>query len=302
MSLVLTKYYYNNEFIGTRQEVRVYSQEGGAKGRIVLEDIIYVLLSDIIYTSKSTIKEKSTNPSSSNNILVITKEKIEIAKIKPFISEGLHLADVEQLYEFYHFCNDLSSVEAYKNFGDWLNFQVCYLIIKRLAHLGNLVNPLPFEEEYSVRITKLFEDQEKVTIVEWLTKSYGLTVPWIITILIQKVKILILGGFQVNTREPSKTNQANVNIYSLNTFRFIAQAIEWLFSGSDNWSWLQESLSNDFVKRAVDEDQQLIKSLREDGKSDDEIIQIIWMVTPTSNLVENKNYQYEILKAFLTMV
>ncbi len=296
MSLVLTKYYYNNELFGNTQEVRVYSQEGGAQGRIVLEDIINVLLTDITYTSKST------NASSDNNILVITKEKIEIANINPFIHEGLHLADVEQLYEFYHFCNDLADAQTYKNFGNWLNFQVCSLIIRRLAHLGNLTNTLPVEEEYSVRIKKIFADKEKVTIVEWLTKSYGLTVPWIITILIQKVKILMLGGFQVNTEEPSNSNQANINIYSLNSFTFIAQAIDWLFSGNDNWNWLQESLNNDFVKKAVDEDQQLIKSLREDGKSDDEIIKIIWIVTPTSHLIENKNYQYEILKAFLAMV
>ncbi len=183
-----------------------------------------------------------------------------------------------------------------------MNLEVCSLIIKRLAHLGNLVNPLPFEEKYSLRITKLFKGTEKVTIVEWLTTNYGLTVPWIITILIQKVKILILGGFQVNTEEPDTKNQTNVNIYSLNTFRFIAQAIEWLFSGSDNWNWLKESLSYDFVQKAVDADKQLIKSLRDDGKDDDEIIQIIWMVTPTSNIIENKNYQYQILKAFLAMV
>ncbi|WGV26822.1 hypothetical protein [Halotia branconii] len=296
MNLVLTKYYYNNELFGITQEVRVYSQEKGAKGRIVLEDIINILLTDITYISKPT------NASSDNNILVITKEKVEIAHIKPSIYEGLHLADVEQLCEFYHFCNDLADTEAYKNLGDWLNFQVCSLILKRLAHLGNLVNSFCFEEEYSARIAKLFADKEKVTIVEWLTKNYGLTVPWIITILIQKVKILILGGFQVNTEGIAKPHQNNINIYSLNSFKFIAQAIEWLFSGNDNWNWLQESLSNDLVKKAVDEEQQLIKSLREDGKSDNEIIKIIWMVTPTSHLVENKNYQYKILKAFLAMV
>jgi hypothetical protein len=298
VSLVLTKYYYNNEFIGTRQEVRVYCQEQGAKGRIVLEDIIYVLLTNITHP----IQKKFIPASSANNILVITKEKIEIANINPSLYEGLHLADVEQLYEFYHFCNDLADAEVYKKFGDWLNFEVCSLIIKRLAHLGNLINPLPLEEEYSLRTKKIFEGKEKVTIVEWLTKTYGLTVPWIITILIQKVKVLILGGFKVNTEEPSNKNQTNVNVYSLNTFIFIAQAIEWLFSGNDNWRWLKESLSNDFVQKAVDADKQLIKSLREDGKSDDEIIQIIWMVTPNSNLIENKNYQYQILKAFLAIV
>ncbi|MBH8556117.1 hypothetical protein I8751_28020 [Nostocaceae cyanobacterium CENA357] len=298
MSLVLTKYYYNNESIGTRQEVRVYCQKQGANGRIVLEDIISALLTNITFS----IKKKSIPASIDNNILLITKEKIEKAKINPFIHEGLHLADVEQLYEFYHFCNDISDAEFYKIFGNWLNLEVCSLIIKRLAHLGNLVNPLPFEEKYSLRITKLFKDKEKVTIVEWLTTNYGLTVPWVITILIQKVKILILGGFQINTEAPSTKNQTNVNIYSLNTFRFIAQAIEWLFSGSDNWNWLKESLSHDFVQKAVDADKQLIKSLRENGKNDDDIIQIIWMVTPTSNLIENKNYQYQILKAFLAMV
>ena len=299
MSLLLTKYYYDNVFTLLRQEVRVYSKQQGANGRVVLEDIISVLLTSITLVKESNNQLK---PQDADNVLAVTKEKIEIANINAEIHEDLHLADIVQLHDFYSFCDDLSNLEAYQTFGDWLSFSICPFVLNHLAHLGNAVGLLPFWEEYPQKVAKLFGKKEKLTIGEWLNKGYRLTVPWIMTLVIFKVKSLMLSTFSLNPGEQPQKNKFNANVYSLETFALIAQRVERLLSGSNNWSWLKELLNSEIVKKAVDEDWKLVKLLCKDGKSDEQIIQTIWNVTPTSNLVETNNYQYEILKVFIQVV
>jgi hypothetical protein len=47
MELVVNNYIYQNVFVRKEQRVRVYSQREGANGRVVLEDIVEILLTDI---------------------------------------------------------------------------------------------------------------------------------------------------------------------------------------------------------------------------------------------------------------
>jgi hypothetical protein len=294
VGLHLTKYYYDNAFARCRQWVRVYSEEQGANGRVVLEDIINVLLTE----NKSDLNE---NFNYASEVLILTEEKIELAEITPLLHEGLHLADVDQLLEFYYFCDDLSTPEIFETFGDWLNFQVCSLIIKRLAHLGHLVSQIPSWEKYHSRVRKYFNESEIISIREWLTKCYGLNVEWIIDIFVFKFRNMMSSAYKANTGEKPDTI-GNNNIYPLQDFALIYQFVERMLSGNDNWKWLTDSCETDSVKKKVEPEKNQIKSLKENGKNDDEIIKSVWNVTTISNIVENQNYQYDILKAFVAKI
>jgi hypothetical protein len=297
VELYLTNYTYHNVFSRKQQKVRVYSEKQGANGRVVLEDIVEILL-----TNATSIPNKKISNSADYNVLTITEDKIQLSEIVPTQHEGLHLADVEQLYNFYSFCDDLAAEEIYQSLGDWLNLQVCTLIIKRLAHLGEMVKQIPFWEEYTLKVAKMFNDNEKITIREWLIKSYGLTVPWVITIFTNKVKNMMSSAYIVNAGERPDKNEENVNVYYPKTFGFVAQRIDW-WNSSNDWSWLREAINSSVVvKRILDEEKKQVRALKKEGKNIDDIIQTIWGVTPTSNIVEDKNYQYDILKAFIQML
>lgn len=297
MELILTDYIYHNVFAQKKQTVRVYSEKEGANGRVALEDIVEILLTDIELISSNKFANKSDY-----NISTITQDKIQLANIAPIEHEGLHLADVEQLHEFYSFCDDLAAEELYENVGDWLNYQVCSLIIKRIAYLGKMVSQIPFWEEYALKVGKLFDENEKITIRDWLIKSYGLTVSWVILILTNKVKQMMSSGYTVNAGEKPIKNEEKVNIYYPKTYGFVAQRIDWWLS-KDNWLWFYKEINGSVAaKQKISEDKKQVKALKKQGKKVEDIINIIWQVTPTSNLVEDKNYQYDILKAFVEMV
>ncbi|WP_193200377.1 hypothetical protein [Nostoc sp. MG11] len=297
MELVENKNIYHNVFVRQEHIVRVFSQREGANGRVVLEDIVEILLTNI----PSNTNKKISN-SADYNIILITQDKIQLAGITPIEHKGLHLADVEQLHEFYSFCDDLAAEELYESLGEWLNFQVCTLINKRLAHLGEMVRQIPFWEEYASKVSKLFDENQKISIREWLVESYGLSVFWIITTFTNKVKNMMSGAYRVNAGEKAAKNEGNVNIYYPKNFAFVAQTIDWWIK-SDNWSWLKEVIQNGVaVKESIDKDKEQVKKLKKEGKSIDDIIQTVWNVTPTSNMVEDENYQYKILKAFVQMV
>jgi hypothetical protein len=295
VGLYLSKYYYDNAFAGRRQWVRVYSEEKGANGRVVLEDVINILLTEAKSTSSFNNQDSFNYPS---EVLTLTKEKIELAEITPLVHDGLDIVDVEQLLDFYDYCDDLSNSGVFENLAEWLNFQVCNLIIKRLAHLGHLVSQVPAWEKYSERVKTQFNIEEKISIKEWLTKCYALNVTWVIDIFFQKFKNLISGGYRVNTGELPSTSD-NSNVYPLEDFALIYQNVEFMLNGNDNWKWLIESLDKSYVKKYTDTEKKKTRDLRQNGKSDDEIIQEIWKVTPTSNIIGDKNYQYDILKAFI---
>jgi len=297
VELYLTNYTYHNVFSRKQQKVRVYSEKQGANGRVVLEDIVEILL-----TNATSMPNKKISNSADYNVLNITEDKIQLSEIVPTQYEALHLADVEQLYNFYSFCDDLAREEIYQSLGDWLNLQVCTLIIKRLAHLGEMVKQIPFWEEYTLKVAKMFDDHEKITIREWLITSYGLTVPWVITIFTNKVKNMMSSAYIVNAGEKPDKNEVNVNVYYPKTFGFVAQRIDWWTSNND-WSWLREAINSSVVvKPILDEEKKQVRALKKEGKNIDNIIQTIWGVTPSSNIVEDKNYQYDILKAFIQML
>lgn len=296
MELILTKYTYQNVFARQQQVVRVYSQKEGANGRVVLEDIVEILLTTV------PVDQSQKLSNGTNDAATVTQEKIQLSEISPIKYEGVHLADIEQLHEFYSFCDDLAPQEIYESLGDWLNFQVCSLIIKRLAYLGEMVSQIPFWEEYALKVSQIFNENERITIKDWLVKAYGLSVTWVITILTYKVMNMMSSAYTVNAGEKPVKNEDNVNTYYPKTFGFVAQRIN-LWISQDNWSWLREAINNSVaVKETLDKDKKQVRSLRKEGKSDDAIIESIWQVTPTSNLVGDKNYQYDISKAFVRMV
>ncbi|WP_029632988.1 hypothetical protein [[Scytonema hofmanni] UTEX B 1581] len=297
MKLIVTSYIYQNVFARKEQKVRIYSEKEGANGRVVLEDIVEILLTEIV-----SIPSKKSSNRTDYNLLTITQDKIQLADIATIEYKGLHLADVEQLYNFYSFCDDLAETEIYESLGNWLNFQVCTLINKRLAHLGEMVRQIPFWEEYASKVSKIFDENQKITIREWLLKSYGLTVPGVLTIFTNKVKNMMGSAYNVNAGEKPDKNEGNVNVYYPKNFGFVAQRIDWWASNND-WNWLREVIKNSVVvKSTLDDEKKQVRILKKEGRSIDDIVQIIWGVSPTSNLVDNKNYQYKILKAFIQMV
>lgn len=298
MGLHLTKYYYDNVFTHCRQWVRVYSEEQGANGKVVLEDVINILLAQTAPTLSFDVKEDFKY---TDEVLTSTLERIKLAEITPVSHNGLHLADVEELLEFYAFCDDLSNPDIFETFGDWLNFQVCSLIIKRLAHLGHIVSQIPSWEKYQSRVGITFDKEEKASIRDWLKKCYGLNVDWVIDIFVYKFRNRMSSGYTVNTGDKPDINE-NKNVYPLTDFALIYQSVEWMLTGSDNWKWLTESLDKTYVQKKVNAAKNQIKSLIKSGRSEDEIIKTIWDVTPTSNIVEDQNYQYGILKAFINIV
>jgi hypothetical protein len=186
--------------------------------------------------------------------------------------------------------------------GEWLSFQVCTLINKRLAHLGEMVSQIPFWEKYTLKVSKLFDENQKITIREWLIGSYGLSVSWILTTFTNKVRNMMASGHKVTSGEKADKNEGNVNVYYPRTFAFVAQTIDWWVE-SDDWSWLKGVIKNSVVvKSSIDEDKEQVRKLKKEGFSTDDIIQTVWNVTSTSHIVENENFQYKILKAFVQMV
>ncbi|MHC5821837.1 MAG: hypothetical protein ACYT04_39735 [Nostoc sp.] len=297
MELILNNYIYQNVFARQEQIVRVYSQREGANGRVVLEDIVEILLIDIPSNPNKKISNRADY-----NVLAITQDKIQLSGIKLIEHEGLHLADVEQLHEFYSFCDELAAEELYESLGEWLSFQVCTLINKRLAHLGEMVSQIPFWEKYTLKVSKLFDENQKITIREWLIGSYGLSVSWIITTFTNKVRNMMASAYKVNSGEKADKNEGNVNVYYPRNFAFVAQTIDWWVE-SDDWSWLKEVIKNSAVVRnSIDEDKEQVRKLKKEGFSIDDIIEKVWNVTQTSHQVEDENYQYKILKAFVKMV
>ncbi|MEH2251727.1 hypothetical protein [Nostoc sp.] len=309
MSIIIQSFPFYNKYAGVKQDVQIYSDEKGGNSKIVLEDVVLILLT------------QPRKPADTNEAIAITEEKIKLASITPTDFDGLHLATVDQMEEFYICCDELGDYgkpTVYELFGKcWVNI-LRELMEKRLAHIGRLVSRVPVWEKDLDKTRRIFGEEAKkeIALRIWLKMYYKLSVDWMVTVITFKTRgkmsFLYRGttGEVPNSVNSSKKNdqrrQAGNNIYTPETFVVIAPEVEKLLDNPKNL--LEDAAESIKESDTVEEETNQVKTLRFQGKSDDEIIEQIWKVTPQSNLAEAeeegeyRNYQYELLKVFLDFI
>ncbi|WP_138506369.1 hypothetical protein [Nostoc sp. PA-18-2419] len=309
MSIIIQSFPFYNRYAGIKHDVRVYSDEKGGNSKIVLEDVVLILLA------------QPTKPADTNEAIAITEEKIELATIKPTDFDGLHLATVDQMEEFYICCDELGDYgkpTVYDRFGKWWVDILRELMEKRLAHIGRLVSRVPVWEKDLDKTRRIFGEEAKkeIALRTWLEMYYKLSVDWMVTAISYKTRNKMSHLYRGTTGEvPNNVNsskendrrgQAGNNVYTPETFVVIAPEVEKLLDNPKNL--LEDAAENIKKSDKVEQERNLVKTLRLEGKSDDEIIEQIWKVTPQSNLAEAeeegeyRNYQYELLKVFLGFI
>lgn len=290
-----------------KYSIRIYYREKGANGKIVLDDIVKILMAE-------ANKDEAV-------IAEVLEEKIKLAEVQPLMVEGLHLVG-QEIYSFFGYCDDIAPSEIHFDLGNML-LKIIYGINKELIHLGAAVYELAAIEEATERIEALLdqkgEDREQLrTLKEWLQVVYGLSVPWTLTILSDKFKRAIADTTRTYSGEkipqaevpslshpsvnPSYSPPRGGNLYARQSFAAIITQVDALLFGN-RWTWLRDSVSNNKnIASSVTQDTHRVKHLLADKKNSDEIIEIIWKVTPFSSMVDGKNPQYEILKKFLSYI
>ncbi|BBD66278.1 hypothetical protein NIES4072_00420 [Nostoc commune NIES-4072] len=306
MSIIIQSFPFYNRYVGVKHDVRIYSDEKGGNSKIVLEDVVLILLA------------QPRKPADTNEVIAITKEKIELASVTPTDFDGLHLATVDQMEEFYICCDELGDYgkpTVYERFGKWWVDILRELMEKRLAHIGRLVSRVPVWEKDLDKTRRIFgkEANKEIALRTWLEMYYKLSVDWMVTIIIYKTRNKISHLYRGTTGEvPNNINSSNENdrrgnnVYTPETLVLIAPEVENLL---DNPKRLLEDAAENIKKSdKLEKERNQVKILRLEGKSDDEIIEQIWKVTPQSNLAEAeeegeyKNYQYELLKVFVQFI
>jgi hypothetical protein len=208
--------------------IRIYYKEKGANGKIVLDDIARIL---VIEAGKDEAA-----------IAEVLEERIKLADIEPLMVEGLHLVG-QEIYSFFNYCDDIGSSEIHFDLGNLL-LKIIYGINKELIHLGAAAYELPAIEEATERVEALLdqrgEDREQLrTLKEWLQVVYGLSVPWTLTILIDKFKRAIADATRTYSGEAIQT--INRNMYARQSFAAIMAQLDTMLFG-DHWTWLTDSL------------------------------------------------------------
>lgn len=272
--------------------IRIYYKEKGANGKIVLDDLARIL---VIEAGKDEAA-----------IAEVLEERIKLADIEPLMVEGLHLVG-QEIYSFFNYCDDIAPSDIHFDLGNLL-LKIIYSINKELVHLGAAAYELSAIEEATERVEALLdqrkEDREQLrTLKEWLQVVYGLSVPWTLTILIDKFRRAIADATRTYSGEAIQTT--NGNMYARQSFAAIMAQLDTMLFG-DRWSWLTNSLwgnkRNKNIAEGVEQDTSKVKELAKQNKSSDEIIETIWKVTPLSNAVNDKNPQYEILQKFVSHI
>jgi hypothetical protein len=309
MSLIIQSFIFYNRYTGIQHDVRIYSDEKGGNSKIVLEDVVLILLAQP--GNSADIKEA----------IAITEGKIKLASITPTEYNGLHLATVDQMEEFYLCCDELGDYgkpTVYDRFGKWWVESLRELMEKRLAHIGRLVSRVPVWEKDQEKTRRIFGDEAntEISLRTWLKIYYKLSVDWMLTVFVHKTRLKMshvyrgtTGEIPNNANVPKNNDQrglGNKNLYAPQTLVAIAPEVEKLLDNPKDL--LKEAFEKTKVADTLEQEKEQIKILRLQGKSDDEIIDSIWKVTPESNLVEAeeegeyRNYQYELLKVFLGII
>lgn len=272
-----------------KHSIRIYYREKGANGKIVLDDIVKILMIE-------ADKDQAA-------ITEVLEEKIRLAEVQPLMIEGLHLVG-QEIYSFFGYCDDIAPSEIHFDLGNVL-LKIIYGINKELVHLGAAVYELAAIEEATERIEALLdqkgEDREQLrTLKEWLQVVYGLSVPWTLTILIDKFRRAIADTTRTYSGEAIP--RSGGNMYARQSFAAIMTQVDAMLFGN-RWTWLANSIrDNKNVALSVAEDTRRVKELATGKKNSDEIIETIWKITPLSNVVEGRNPQYEILKKFVSYI
>jgi len=308
MSSIIQSFSFHNRYAGIQHDVRIYSDEKGGNSKVVLEDVALILLA------------QPGNPADINQAIAITQEKIKLAGITPNENNGLHLATVDQMEEFYMCCDELGDYgkpTVYHSFGKWWVENLRELIEKRLAHMGLLVSRVPVWEKDQDKTRRIFGEEAKkeIPLRKWLEMYYKLNVGWMVTVIQDKTSVKMSHLYRGTTGEVPNKNfgesndqrrQRSNNLYTPETFVAIAPEVEKLLDNPKDL--LKEAFDKTRVSDTVKEEANQVKELRLQGKSDDEIIDYIWKVTSESNLAEAeeegeyRNYQYELLKVFLGLI
>lgn len=308
MSSIIQFFRFYNRYAGIQHDVRIYSDEKGGNSKVVLEDVALILLA------------QPGNPADINETIAITEEKIKLAGITPTENNGLHLATVDQMEEFYMCCDELGDygkpTTVYDRFGKWWVDILRELMEKRLAHMGPLVSRVPVWEKDQDKTRRIFGEEAKIEIPlrKWLEMYYKLNVGWMVTVILHKTRLKMSHLYRGTTGEvPNNFQESNDqrrqrsnNLYTPETLVAIAPEVEKLLDNPKDL--LKEAFDKTRVSDTVKEETNQVKELRLQGKSDDEIIDYIWKVTSESNLAEAeeegeyRNYQYELLKVFLGLI
>ncbi|MBW4627015.1 MAG: hypothetical protein KME49_16290 [Brasilonema octagenarum HA4186-MV1] len=305
----ITAFTFFNAYANTKHRIRIYSVERSSK--IVLEDIVIALLTQPDGDSSAELDEAKRT----------TKDLIELAGIEPIkVNDGIHLATVDQMEDFYDYCDSLGNYgvpTVYESLGHWW-VGIRELMENKQAHMGTVVARLPMWGKEQERARQLFgENYRTEQPVKVLIAQYcNLNVNWIIEAIRDKIKTRASYVYRdttgevpgkitrvANSVETAPAAKSSPNAYTPEFFVTQMPAItEKLNSLSE---FIEKCRDNSNIKDQIAKDEQRVEEMRLEGKTDDEIIEAIWEVTPSSHLVqlesegERRNYQYEILKAFV---
>ncbi len=308
MGLIVAHFSFDNRYAGFLHDVRVYSDENGENTRVVLEDFISVLLA------------QPHKPAEDEQIITITEEKIKFSEITPTIHNGWHLATIDQAEEFYGCCDELGDYgvpTVYQSFMVWWVEVLRDLMEKKIAHIGSLVTRIPTWQKEQAKTRRIFGDEvkKKIPLRMWYKIYFKLSVEWIITALIDKTKLPMSYAFKTNVggrplslnfSDSDDSRDFGSNFYAPEELVAIApDAYVWLNKPKE---LVNAALGNQKARKQADEEIEELEVLIRKGKSDDEIFNCIWEVTPESHLIEAEeegklqNYQYEILKALMELM
>lgn len=313
MSLILTRFVFDNRYADFQHEIRIYSDENGENSKVVLEDIASVLLT------------QPSAPAEIQQAIDTTEEIIKLAGITPteYPTEynTWHLATVDQVEEFYDYCDNLGDrgkPSVYESFGKWWIKVLRELIEKKIAHIGAMVTRIPTWQEEQAKTRRTFgkNSKQKISLRQWYKTYFKLNVEWIITTLIDKTKLPMSYTFKVNAGEKPLTlnsieNEGSKKLGGSNVFA----PEDLVVIAPDVYLWLNKpkqlveaALVNKNANKQAQEDLEKLEVLIHQGKTDDEILKDLWEVTPKSHLIEveeqgkYRNYQYEILTELMEII
>ncbi|KAB8329924.1 hypothetical protein SD80_032385 [Scytonema tolypothrichoides VB-61278] len=305
----ITAFTFSNTYAKTKHGIRIYSVERSSK--IVLEDIVVALLTQPDSDISAELDEAKRT----------TEELIELAGIEPIkVNDGIHLATVDQMEDFYDYCDSLGNYgvpTVYESLGHWW-VGIRELMENKQAHMGTVVARLPMWGKEQERARQLFgENYRTEKHVKVLIAQYcNLSVNWIIEAIRDKIKTRASYVYRDTTGEvPGKVTRVANSVETAPAARsspnaytpefFVTQMPAIAEELNSPRGFIERCRGNNNIKDQIAEDKQKVEEKRSEGKTDDEIIEAIWEVTPSSHLVqlesegERRNYQYEILKAFV---